>query len=177
MRYYLIGQDKGYAKVPKMLDAFKRLSANQSRPPSQENLERRTIITMNSEPDTISPDIFMGTFFLISEEMKECMALYEPNMNFKEIILLDKKRKVMQNYFLPQIVELDCLTENRGFGFGHYELKNIEIDEKKLRDKAIFRLAGIEKDYFIMRLDLLESILRRGAKGITAEEVQVRSEK
>lgn len=174
MRYYLITQDKGYIKVPKILDAYKVLSLNNTKPPSAKNLERRTIITMKAEEDTVYTDILTGSLFLVSETMKECMELFEPNLKFKEIILLEQTRREKQHYFLPQLQELDCLTENSEYGFGHMELTKIEIAEEKLKDKAIFRIAGMEKDYIIARLDMVESLLRRGIKGMALEEVQVR---
>lgn len=174
MRYYLISQDKGYTNVPKIMDIFKTLSSNHAKQASVKNLERRNIITMKTEAGAVNIDILAGGFFLVSEIVKECMVLYEPNMVFKEMILLDKKRKVKQHYFLPEFVEIDCLTENSEFSFGHLELKRIEIDEKKIKDKAVFRIAGIEKDYIIARLDVVESLLRRGIKGMAIEEVSVR---
>lgn len=174
MRYYLISQDKGYTNVPKMMDIFKTLSVNHAKQASVANLERRTIITMKTEANAVNIDILTGGFFLVSETVKECMALYEPNMTFKEIILLDKNRKVKQHYFLPAFSEIDCLTENSEFYFGHMELKKIEIEEEKLKDKAVFRIAGVEKDYIIARLDVVESLLRRGIKGMAIEEIQVR---
>lgn len=173
MRYYLIIQDKGYINVPKMESVYQKLSDNGSKPPSVNNLKRRSIIEMKSKKETIFPDILVGGLFLVSEKSKECISLFEPNMHFKEIILLDKRRKVKQHYFLPIFFEVDCLTKNSEFSFGHMELKKIEIDESKLKDKAIFRIAGIEKNYIIARLDMIESLLRRGIKGMALEEIYV----
>lgn len=37
----------------------------------------------------------------------------------------------------------------------------------------VFEVAEVEKDYLICRLDFIESILRRGAKGIKLAELKV----
>ena len=173
MRYYLVSQDKGYSKLPKIKNVFDKLSLNRTKAPNIENLEKRFILEIESEVNTEYVEILMSSLFLVTQEIKDCIKLYEPNISCKEVILLDRKNKEKYHYYLPELDSIECLTDNCEYGFGHYELKKIEIDENKTKDKAIFRLAKMEKDYIIMRLDLVESLLRRGARGIMLEEIQV----
>jgi len=173
MRYFLVNIDTGYTNVPRLMDVYKSLPGNGSRPPCVENLEKRTILSMKTDENTIYTDFLSESLFLVSEKAKECISLYEPNMQFKEIVLLDKRRKVMKQYFLPVFFEVSCLTQNSEFTFGRYELKKIEIDETKLNKKTIFKIAGVEKNYIVARVDLVESLLRRGVKGIDLEEIRV----
>ena len=66
-----------------------------------------------------------------------------------------------------------CLTPKSEYTFGHMDLKYIEIDKDKVGDKAVFKLKGVEKSYIIARLDMVESLLRRGGKGIMVREINV----
>jgi hypothetical protein len=42
-----------------------------------------------------------------------------------------------------------------------------------LRGHAIFRIAGVEKAYIVGNLDVVESMLKRGLRGIGLTELQV----
>lgn len=173
MRYYILEQDMGYADIPKLMNWFVHLTASNTKSPDIKNLHNREIITMQTDEDTVCADILFSPIFMISDTVKECLALYEPNMQFKEIILLDQKRRKMQNYFLPSLEEIDCLTSRSEYTFGHVDLKYIELDKNRIGDKSIFKLKGVEKNYIIARLDVVESLLRRGGKGIMVRETDV----
>lgn len=113
---------------------------------------------------------------MVTEKVKKCLKLYEPNMPFKEIVLLDRQKKMAQNYFVPRFVELDCLTKRSEYTNWNYDLKYTELDGKKVGDKAIFTIKGPEKRNIVVRLDVAESLLRRGAKGFLLKETDVKKE-
>lgn len=77
----------------------------------------------------------------------------------------------MQEYFLPALTDIDCLTKNCKFNLDRSQLFHIEIDLDRVKDKSIFTLAGVRKRYIIARLDVVESFLRREAKGLLLQEV------
>lgn len=43
----------------------------------------------------------------------------------------------------------------------------------KVRENAVFKVDGYQEHYMIGREDFVESILRRGARGISFEEVEI----
>ena len=47
------------------------------------------------------------------------------------------------------------------------------LDEEKIGSNAVFRIKGCDKSCIVVRLDVVESLLRRGVQGITLEEVQL----
>ena len=47
------------------------------------------------------------------------------------------------------------------------------LDEEKIGANAVFRIKGCDKSCIAARLDVVESLLRRGIQGITIEEVQL----
>lgn len=47
------------------------------------------------------------------------------------------------------------------------------IDAEKVGDNAIFSLAALSGLNVVVRLDFVESILRRGVKGVALEEICV----
>ena len=51
----------------------------------------------------------------------------------------------------------------------------IELNPEEIKEKAIFTLAEVKSRYVIARLDVIESILRRNAKGLCIEEVHIKN--
>lgn len=174
MRYFKIEADRKYTASPQIINWYQQLDNRDLKTGSYDKIPKRTLLRIQPNQNTVFLDIVSSPFFLISEMIKECVALYEPNLSYKEMILLDHKNSRMQPYFHPMLRELDCLSENAVFNLDHSELKTMELDEEKLEDKAMFRLAGVSRWYVIARLDLLESLLRRGAVGLSIQEVNVR---
>lgn len=173
MRYFLIEQDKGYANIPRSVNWFEKLAPGKAME-SLRKLPDREIFGVDTgeNPDFI--DIMTEPLAMMSETVKKCLSLYEPNMPIKEIVLLDKKRRMTRNYFVPFLTELDCLAEGSEYTNWNYDLKKAVLDGKKLRDKAIFTIKGPQKQNIVIRLDAVESLLRRGAKGMMLKEVEVR---
>lgn len=174
MRYFRIEADRKYTTLPQIINWYQQIDNRDLNKEGYDKIPKRTLLFIQPNKNTIFLDVVSSPFFLISEMVKDCVALYEPNLSYKEMILLDQKNSRTQSYFHPMLRELDCLSNNAVFNLDHSELKTIELDEEKIEDKAIFRLAGVSKWYVIVRLDLLESLLRRGAVGLSIQEVNVR---
>lgn len=173
MRYFLLEQDKGYANVPRPVNWFDKLAPGKVME-SLRRLPDREIFRVETGENTAFIDYMSDPFVMVSDRMKKCLSLFEPNMLFREIVLLDGERRAVQNYFVPFFPELECLTEKSEYTNWNYDLKYIELDESKLRDKAVFTLKGPQKQNTIIRLDAVESLLRRGSEGFMLKEVEVR---
>ena len=172
MRYFLLEQDSGYINIPRPVNWFEKLTPGKAME-SVKKLPNREIFGIETGENPVFLDLMTNSMVLMSEKVKKCLSLYEPNMPFKEIILMDRKRRVVHNYFVPTLAEIDCLTENSEYTNWNYDLKYIELDSKKLRDKTIFTIKGPKKQKIVIRLDAAESLLRRGAKGMMLKEVEV----
>lgn len=173
MRYYMIEQERKDMSIPTLKNWFRRLTEGHERAPDVDSLVDRELFVVDAKDNAIYPSIILFPFVMLSEELKKCLSLYEPNMIFKEIVLLDQKRRDVHVYFHPVLKNVDCLSEKSEYGFGHVELIKIDLEEEKIPDKVFFRIDGPEKDYYIIRLDALESFIRRGMNGIKIKEVSV----
>lgn len=173
MRYFLVDQDMGYVNVPRPVNWFDKLAPGKVME-SLRRLPDREIFRIKTGENTTFIDFMADPFVMVSDKVKKCLSLFEPNMPFREIVLLDGERRAVQNYFVPFFPELDCLTENSEYTNWSYDLKYIELDESRLRDKVIFTLKGPQKQNTIIRLDAAESLLRRGVEGFLLKEVEVR---
>lgn len=175
MRYFILEQDKGYTDIPEPVNWFQKLGPGDAMK-SVQKFPDREIFMVKTGDSPLFIDFMTEPMVLVTEKVKKCLKLYEPNMPFKEIVLLDRQKKMAQNYFVPRFVELDCLTKRSEYTNWNYDLKYTELDGKKVGDKAIFTIKGPEKRNILVRLDVAESLLRRGAKGFLLKETDVKKE-
>lgn len=173
MRYFLLEQDKGYTDIPRPLNWFDVLAPGKAME-SLKNMPEREIFRIESGKETFFLDLFTDPVVLASVKAKECIEMYEPNMTFKEVVLLDRKQGISKQYFVPFFTELDCLSKETEFTNWNYDLKKAVLDGEKLRDKVIFTVKGPQKLNIVIRLDAVESLLRRSVKGLMLKELEVK---
>ena len=105
--------------------------------------------------------------------MRNVIYSYDPNTIFKELILLDSKYAKTHIYYLPILRERDCLSDSSILTRDKSSVLHAVIDAEKVGDNAIFSLATLSDLNVAVRLDFVESILRRGVKGVFLEEICV----
>ena len=96
----------------------------------------------------------------------EVVRLYQPHTIFKRIILLDTENARRECYHLPILPRIQCLTEESRWTRDRSVLLEGVMDTKKVEDLSIFYLAEPQGSHAVVRLDILESMLKRGARGI-----------
>lgn len=67
--------------------------------------------------------------------------------------------------------ELECLSEKSELLSNRYGIIKVMLDLNKVGEHSIFKIGGIFDDYYVVRLDVAESFLRREAVGISLTEV------
>lgn len=117
-------------------------------------------------------DILDRQFFLVSMEVKKVFAMYEPSMIFKNVCILNNEREEYGQYALPLFRELECVADGSEISLDRSFIKKLRIREMDGLD-SIFKVAGLMTDAVIIRLDVAESLLRRGIRRFTLERVQV----
>ena len=175
MRYFIIEQDKGYTDIPESVSWFQKLGPGDAMK-SVQNFPDREIFMVKTGDSPVFIDFITEPMVMVTERVKKCLQLYEPNLPFKEIVLLDSKKRMARNYFVPRFSELDCLTGRSEYTNWNYDLKYAELDVGKIKDKAVFTIKGPQKRNIVIRLDVAESLLRRGAKGFLLRETDVKGD-
>lgn len=128
-------------------------------------------IYMKSDEMTTYPDLYDNPSLLVSDALKELLALYDNDIIFKCAVFTNPKTSVQKIYWLTLIDTIECLSEQTQF-YGNQLLKNLVIDKSKAVGNKIFRVKGIKEEYVYVNLDIAESILRRDFVGIHFEKVQ-----
>ncbi|MGL5085558.1 MAG: hypothetical protein ACRC68_07540, partial [Clostridium sp.] len=90
-----------------------------------------------------------------------------------QMVLLDAENGKSELYYLPALDRVDCLLEESKLNLDRSIIEKAVLDYEKIKDLSIFQIDNINSFYTVVRLDILESFLRRGAKGITIIPVEL----
>jgi len=172
LKYFLLETNKLYDTAPDIVDWYGKIDVRNIKTGSSHLLPKRLLLSIAPNPDTVFTDVICHPFLLVSSMVRDTIKLYEPNMVFKEIILLDGANELSSVYYLPILPEVDCLSGESELNLDRSVIKKAVISLPAVGDNSIFKIAGVTGNYIVVRLDLAESILRREARGIGLEDIQ-----
>jgi len=172
MKYFLLKTDAKYSS-PQLIDWYGKVNPKHIHKGVSYAIPRRQIIYVESNPNICFTDVISSPIFLVSPMVRDIMKMYEPQIVFKEIILLDQKNRLTQLYLLPIFEEILCLSSKSILNLDHSVIKKAVLLEEAVTGKHIFRIEDVNNTYVVADLDFVESILRRGAKGITLTELDM----
>ena len=173
MDYFLLKQDKRYSNTPQIIDLFKNINTKDLNLLKADNIEDNNCFYVKSNDNIDYLDVLDTPIFLVSKELKKILEKYNRNMIFKMFALIDYEKKEQNFYYLPIFEEIEALSEKSEFNLNKTIVKKIILDEKKIKDKKLFKIKESDKTLIVARLDAAESLLRREFKGLTLERLQV----
>jgi len=173
MDYFLLKQDQRYTNTPNLMDVFNKIDVRNINLLKSHKIENIMIFNVKCDEGTQFLDVLDRRLFLISEKMKEIIEKYNEEIIFKIIPLIDSYSERQENYYLPIFEEVDALSENAELNLDKTVVKKIILDKEKIQGKKIFKIKGSSKPLIVVRLDIAESLLRRGFKGISLEMLDI----
>lgn len=154
MNYFQISSEPDGNILPCIVKWMEKLDYHAVQRGEFYKLPRRTLLYVENHPETVFADVLEAPFLLVSDMVWEVMQLYDGNVAGKEIILLDDIFGQTAVYHIP------ILKVWQG-----------PLPEKWEGKAPPFFRAKEGCHSMIGRLDFVESILRRGAKGIRLREI------
>lgn len=161
MKYFLISEDKKLIDRPQLMNWYQKIEIEKLKWGTYHEVPERTVIFVKDNKDVYFTDILTFPFPMVSKKIKEILDLYEPNMGYREVILIEQKHEQMMQYFVPHLMRVDCLGKSTEYNFNHSELVRAVLDKDKIPDKCIFEVEKVSNRQIIVRHDFLESLLRR----------------
>ncbi len=173
MNFFLLGCEMQGNPVPRVVSWRDRMDYHAVLHRELGRLPERSLLYIEPDPETLFADILTAPFFMVSDMVWEVMGMYGLGRLSRQVILLDSVNRRAESYRMPQLQECRCLQEASVRNKNSGALEKIVVDGAQQEAlPAVFRLAGEERDYVVGRLDFVESILRRGARGIRLEELE-----
>ena len=131
------------------------------------------IVEMDFPMEGFFPDVICSPFILLSEICMKTVMRYQPDVPYKGMKLWDKESGVNANYFLPILDEVDCMSDKTELNSVGNRIVKLVLDKEKIGTKVVFKIKGYDRKGIVGRMDFVESILRRDARGIKLEEILI----
>ena len=157
---------------PRMLNWFEKVGSGPMTSEKFHKLSRITTIDVELWSESIFPDIITHPRFMVANKFTEVLRTYEPGLIFKYIVLFDKQNRRSQMYAMPEIEAITCLSEQSELSLDRSDIKHIVIKEEKVKGRRLFLIGDVKKQYVVVELHLVESLLRREMTGLSIQEVQ-----
>lgn len=171
MDYFILRQDDRYTNVPMIEQLRSQIDTRHLHLSSAHLIPDTSIFYVKTDQETCYLDLLDRQIVLLSKSLKQLVDVYQPNYAAKLAVLIDMKKQQQHEYYLPIFQEISCLSPETVFHNDHKTIKRLVLQENLIPDLPIFQLKESEKPYIIVRLDLAESILRRGYTGIQLERI------
>lgn len=118
------------------------------------------------------PDFIQSPIPLVSDMVKKVLDVYEDDMVFRSVSLVDKKREAIFLYHTLLPEEHEMLSDQTEY-YPNGSVKRLVLDRKKIGEHKVFWLDTKRFRNPFVSLEVVESILRRNPIGILFEEVEV----
>lgn len=174
MKYFIIETEDINNSLPQIINWFSQVNVQHICPEHAGKIPEHFILDMKISKNDLFPDIFSSYGFLLSKMVYEVIDMYEPHLNYKKVALIDSKVEVSDLYYLPILPICSCLLPESEWDRGRNKVLHGVIDPEQIGNHAIFRLADVNDVQIAVRLDMVESLLRRDIKGIRLSELKVK---
>ena len=133
--------------VPRIVNWYGKLDIRKLNRKEYRKLPPYVLLEMETGMDILYSDVLLYPVFLVSREMMELLIHYDDRIPFLFVALFGAERQESASYFCP-VLE----------------------DSNQVQDKPIYRLLNKAGNEIRIRLDLAESLLARGAIGLSLAE-------
>lgn len=172
MRYFILKQDRNLQKSIEFAD-FNNSQKMTLLKQDEKTFNESTNLFIKCSNDSIYPDYFQAPVLIVSDELHNIFKMHENTIIYKIVVFSNLKLKTQKVYrlVLPELI--DGLSDKTTY------LKNgwidkIVLDADKIGEYNIFQVKAGGDYYFIVSLDVLESMLKRGKfMGIKFSEIEV----
>lgn len=170
MKYFIVEVNENYvAPMPK--DCFGIIDRKTLSREKMYQMPRHLLFTVEGHMQMVFTDVLTFPCFMVSGMVRDVIRKYDPFVWFLRVILLDKERKRSMAYYIPYLDKAryeEIRDENKK------NVRHILVEGKAAGERTIVEIEDGHNSHVIMRMDLVESILRRGAIGIGLREVQIK---
>ncbi len=167
VKYFSISVDDNYVP-PSPLGWWGVIDRKTLERKKRSQMQKHMLFQIESHMQMVFTDIIMFPCFLVSELVMNVIKKYDQFINFERIIFYDKSKKKSMIYYLPFLNKIELKKSST-----HVKENVPVISREELGEYIIMETIYDDKTYIVMRIDLVESMLRRGVIGIGLKEIIV----
>lgn len=165
MKYFKVSVDTNYVP-PALVGWWGIIDKKTLSHKSAFQMPKNLIFQVEDHMQMVFTDIITFPCLLVSQTVMDVIKMYDVDISSVRIVLFDKSRKRSKIYYLPFLDTVEYHSDN-------VRVSLLSINKKHDEERAIMKTENDGKTEIIMRMDLVESILRRETIGIGLKEVQL----
>ena len=173
MDYFLIRDNKRCCNKPQFLNLFQQFDERALMKQDYWKIPYRTLLEVSTNEQLDFVDIISSPLFILSKLTMKITSIFEPNLEWKQMISVERKHGKVNQYFLPLLPWVDCLHESSVINQDRSRISNCCLIKSKIPDKAIFYLDGLNTRNVILREDLLEGLMKFKVYGVLYESIRL----
>lgn len=173
MKYYLMEPDKKSVETPQIYNWNTQITSRLLASFEYHELPQRTLLTATFAPNTTFKEIILMPFLLLPQEAAEVLRWFEPYLEYKDMPVMDVKRKKMHPYVFPLLKSYDCLSEESEYNRDKSVIIKAVMRKNYQPDCALFVPNGVNSRYIIAREDFCEALYKRYIFGFTLKEIEI----
>lgn len=175
MKYFLVSEDERYHNKANISHVpTDRITTEYLRDKKYHLFPDVTILPIHTSNKTDFLDLVCSPFFMVSDTFFSVLKIYNPFLKSKTIVLENTNEH--KTYKLPLIPRIACLAQNSKISIDKSRIEYIELDYEKVKYHSVFYIDDVTDNYVVMNLDILESVLKRGIRGLSITEIDVTEE-
>lgn len=167
MKYFEVSVDKNYVP-PAPIEWWGVIDKKTLSQKSAFQMPKHLLFQVEDHMQTVFTDIVTFPCCLVSQTVMDVIKMYDGGISSVRIVLFDKGRKRSKIYYLPFLDTVEYRKEDV-----NTKTAVLTFNKQFVENKVIMKTEKDGKTAIIMRIDLVESILRRETVGIGLKEVQL----
>ena len=173
MEYFWVTPHPDYTDAPRMLDFHDKLEMNDFYLDRSYNMPMRTVIRIHPNEHMDFTDYLFQSVPLFTDKAMKIIWQYDNDFVYKELILLSPQDGLDKLYYLPFFPRFpsDAILEPTS---PHIIERTDVVPELKIPySLPAFFVFLQHKCLLFMRLDLIESLLRNGSRGLALRKANI----
>lgn len=167
MKYFEVSVDTNYVP-PSLIEWWGTIDRKTLIEKSAFQMPKHLIFQVEDHMQMVFTDIITFPCCLVSQTVMDVIKMYDGDISFVRIVLFDQGRKRSKIYYLPFLDTVEYRKEDV-----NTETAILSFNKQFVEKKVVMKTEKDGKTAIIMRMDLVESILRRETIGIGLKEVQL----
>ncbi|WP_313152235.1 hypothetical protein [Lacrimispora sp.] len=165
MKYFVL-TSKGKYPFPQIINWSQAIDVRKLTRNEYRELPAFFLLNAKLGMDGVFPDVIEKPVLLFSRTAMEVTALYDSDIPFLFAALFDTEKGECASYYCPVLEEEDCLARQPSPG-----QREMILNREKMSGIPLFRVRTGVESATVIRMDLAESLLERGAVGLELKEV------
>ena len=172
MKYFVAEANSGFYQ-PQLKNWYHILNPKLVSECRYGEIPRSLTFKVESNPRVFVSDVISFPYFMISYDAESIIKKYDSTFLSCRIHIFDRENKNSKLFLLPFLESVDCLAQGTVYRKDHLDVVQPVMSLGKTGGLQLFRPKGFSLKKIVVSLEMVESLLRRGIRGLSLTEIEL----